>query len=84
MTGSMVSMQFAMLFVLKDRSWKMIFWWCSLSTVCSSIYLLELACHEIAHYLAFELARSMANRLFCSIRSRDTSSPRTKGIETYS
>ncbi|XP_065088251.1 sphingolipid delta(4)-desaturase DES1-like [Ochlerotatus camptorhynchus] len=61
--GAMMLTQFAMLFIMKDQSWKMIF---LVAYVFGGVinHSLELTCHEIAHNLAFGHARPMANRLF--------------------
>ncbi|XP_038112276.1 sphingolipid delta(4)-desaturase DES1 [Culex quinquefasciatus] len=62
--SGMVLAQFAMLFVVKEvQSWKIIL---LLAYFLGGVinHSLMLACHEIAHNLAFGHARPMANRLF--------------------
>lgn len=60
---SMVLTQFVLMYLMKDQSWKMIF---LMAYFVGGVinHSLELACHEIAHNLAFGHARPMANRLF--------------------
>ncbi|KAB0791700.1 hypothetical protein PPYR_03500 [Photinus pyralis] len=59
----MVAIQFAMLFVMRDRSWgvTLLAAYCFGGVINHS---LMLAIHEIAHNLAFGHARPFANRLF--------------------